>query len=244
MARTELRDHPKFRRLAHTLKLPTPYVLGLLECLWQTGYQSGSDFIGDSTDVELCSEWPGEPGVLTSALLACGWIDEADGKYCIHDLYDHAPEYAKKRMRARRAYREQTEAAQNGAEKRRKAQNGADSAKSARVPNPTQPNPTEGSKEPSTVCTVPDVLNTPAFLEAWENWLAYRRERKTKTTDRTKSAQLATLAAVGETSAIAAIEKSIRNGWQGLFPESNPPNDATSAKPKRINPFTQQPIED
>src|SRR5688500_5704811 len=98
MARSELRHHPKFKRLVHTLGLPVPYALGLLECMWQCGYQSGSDLVGDKLDVELAAEWPGEGGKLFKALLDLGWIDERDGRYYIHDLWDHAPEYARKKM--------------------------------------------------------------------------------------------------------------------------------------------------
>ena len=39
--RPTLRLHPKFRRLKYLLSLPTPYAMGLLECLWDVAYQSG-----------------------------------------------------------------------------------------------------------------------------------------------------------------------------------------------------------
>lgn len=64
---------------------------------------------------------------------------------------------------------------------------------------------------------IPDSLDTDSFKSAWADWLAYRRERRLTTTERTVKAQLANLAAWGETAAVEAIRDSIANGWQGLF---------------------------
>lgn len=99
MPRPTLFTHPKFRRLCYELKMPEPYVLGHLEYLWAVGYESGSDSIGDSLDVELAARWQGERGVFTQALLASGFLDEAEeGLLSIHDLHDHAPEYVRRRF--------------------------------------------------------------------------------------------------------------------------------------------------
>jgi hypothetical protein len=110
MARPGLQKHPKFRRLVHMLQLPTPYVVGLLECLWEVAYESGNAEIGDATDVELAAQWPKDArdacdasGKLCVALLTCGgegragFIEEKDGRYFIHDLFHHAPEYVMRR---------------------------------------------------------------------------------------------------------------------------------------------------
>lgn len=74
--------------------------------LWNSAYESGDPQIGDSIDVELACDWPGEQGVLTEALKTCGikgqsgFIDEDEnGIYTIHDLFDHAPEYVQKRAK-------------------------------------------------------------------------------------------------------------------------------------------------
>ncbi len=106
MARPGLTAHPKFRRLAHALQLPTPYALGLLECLWSVAYESGRAEIGDETDIELAAQWPGEPGVLCRALLIAGgegragFIESTADDPCrfeVHDLMHHAPDYVRKR---------------------------------------------------------------------------------------------------------------------------------------------------
>jgi hypothetical protein len=108
MARPGFIEHPKFKRLAHMLRLPEPYVLGLCEFMWRPCYQSGDPRIGDATDVELAAKWPGEPGVFFRAAMDCGGpgraglIEECGdnpGTYRVHDLLDNAPDYVKARLR-------------------------------------------------------------------------------------------------------------------------------------------------
>jgi hypothetical protein len=98
VARPTLQTHPKFRRLVHTLQEPAPHVVGYLEVMWHVGYESGDPLLGDAVDVELAAQYPGPAGKLFQALLDCGFIELADcGRYSIHDLYDHAPEYVQRR---------------------------------------------------------------------------------------------------------------------------------------------------
>jgi hypothetical protein len=52
MAKPSLLTHPKFRRLVHELGIPEAYAVGLLECMWHVGYETGNDVLGDATD------WP------------------------------------------------------------------------------------------------------------------------------------------------------------------------------------------
>lgn len=105
MARAGFKDHPKFKRLVYLLKEPVPHVWGYLECLWNTAYQLRDDKIGDSISVELNAEYPGETGKLCNALLNCGWIDEIEGQFYIHDLLDHCPPYVKKLILKRNSTR-------------------------------------------------------------------------------------------------------------------------------------------
>lgn len=100
MAKPELRNHRKFRKLRRLLQEPVPHLIGYLDCLWHQGYQTGDPRIGDATDVEAAAEFPGEPGCFTTAALEAGFIEQdADGTYRIHDLYEHAPRYVQLRMK-------------------------------------------------------------------------------------------------------------------------------------------------
>ena len=66
------------------------------------------------------------------------------------------------------------------------------------------------------------------FAEVWERWKTYRTEIKHKLTASTEASQLKKLSAYSESDAIAMIEQSIENGWQGLFPIKNQKNSDKS----------------
>jgi hypothetical protein len=107
MARPGLRKHPKFLLLRELLRVSEAQVLGHLEILWETAYESGKAEVGTPRQVELAAGWGGKSGRFFQAALDCGGdgepgfielIQEKPGRYQIHDLYDHAPDYVKKRM--------------------------------------------------------------------------------------------------------------------------------------------------
>ena len=118
MARPGFSIDKKFRRLAHDLDdfqagFGRVLARGSLELLWDTAYEACTDELGDAFDVEAAAEWRGPPGRLVKALLEAGgpgkagfveeggsawWPEGAAGTYRVHDLWDHAPEYAKKRV--------------------------------------------------------------------------------------------------------------------------------------------------
>jgi hypothetical protein len=65
---------------------------------------------------------------------------------------------------------------------------------------------------------IPDKLNTPEFLAAWEEWQTYRKQKRQKLTDVSIKKQIEFLASIGVQDAIISINESIRNGYAGLFP--------------------------
>lgn len=65
-----------------------------------------------------------------------------------------------------------------------------------------------------------DCLDTPEFRAQWDEWLAYRTEKRYgKLATRTVQSVFLKLAKVGHDRAIATIQQSIANDWKGLFPE-------------------------
>lgn len=67
---------------------------------------------------------------------------------------------------------------------------------------------------------LPPELDTPEFRAAWKTWLAYRKERRLATYKPIGlKRQLNALAAFGPQSAIEAINSSIQQNYQGLFPK-------------------------
>jgi len=69
-----------------------------------------------------------------------------------------------------------------------------------------------------------------AFLTAWRSWVVYRKQLKKSLTDSSVQAQCKEFALWGEQKSIAAIEQSIKQGWQGLF-EPNKKFGSKSSKP-------------
>ena len=89
------------------------------------------------------------------------------------------------------------------------------------------PFPSEVAKKPDAKfraesSEIPPTLATPEFVAAWADWCAYKRERGQSLRSRTAKAQLGEMNSWGESVAIAAIRKSIVNGWTGVFqPDSH-----------------------
>jgi DNA-binding transcriptional ArsR family regulator len=63
---------------------------------------------------------------------------------------------------------------------------------------------------------IPEKLNTAKFRDAWAKWEQHLREMKKPLTATTRRAQLDMLADLGIDEAVSRIDRSIRNGWQGL----------------------------
>ena len=68
---------------------------------------------------------------------------------------------------------------------------------------------------------IPIGLDTPEFRQAWDEWRQHRAELKKKLTPTGMNRQLSRLAKMGVDRAIAAIEHSIANEWQGIFEDTN-----------------------
>ncbi len=82
-------------------------------------------------------------------------------------------------------------------------------------------------KRPEIRVPIPAGLGTPDFVEVWEQWLEYRKQRRAVSTPLTQELQLRKCARLGPVKAAHMIERSILNGWIGLFEE------AESARPQR-----------
>ena len=73
---------------------------------------------------------------------------------------------------------------------------------------------------PDSHVTLPLTLNTPDFIQAWEDYVEYRRQRRLpKLVPMSVQRQWDRLSDYGPEVAIEAINQTIASGWQGLFPE-------------------------
>ena len=67
---------------------------------------------------------------------------------------------------------------------------------------------------------LPENLDTPKFREAWEQYIAYRNRKRFKALlPESVAAQWKIMSAYGPDVSRLAIEQTIANGWQGVFPE-------------------------
>lgn len=80
---------------------------------------------------------------------------------------------------------------------------------------------------------------SPEFVSCWTSWLEERKARRKPVTLKAQALQLKTLATAPTPSdAVAWIEKSIANGWTGIFPDNN--RDRKSSAPRPLfNGFAQ-----
>jgi hypothetical protein len=69
------------------------------------------------------------------------------------------------------------------------------------------------------VIETPPILCTPAFGAKWQEWIEFRKSIKKPLKSKAMKMQLAELATIGETKARECIDHSMRNQYQGLFPE-------------------------
>ena len=109
MARPGLERHPKFVMLRAALGSRL-LAVGALESIWATCYETGDPRLGTPDAVEAIAGWSDAgqtPGCLFAALRDCGgdgsvgFIEpdpEKKGRWQVHDLYDHAPQYVQRRM--------------------------------------------------------------------------------------------------------------------------------------------------
>ena len=89
-----------------------------------------------------------------------------------------------------------------------------------RPPRTTTPKPPPF--DPSLV-PIPERLRVPVFLDAWRDWIAFRRKKRKPISKEAADEQLKQLAEAGPDAAVKAIRLAIANDWQGLFPKQAGP---------------------
>ncbi len=79
-------------------------------------------------------------------------------------------------------------------------------------------------------CTYPLAmeLESSEMQDAWDDWQRHRREKKKPLTATAAKRQMAKLVKMGHDRALAALEHSLSNGWDGIFE----PKEDGRAKPK------------
>ena len=215
MALRAVPDHPKFYHLKQLLGLSTYEALGILEALWHfTARFTPAGDVGKFPDEQI-GAWLGwsRPESVISGLITSKWIDE-DVIYRLitHDWHEHCPNYIKGEFaRLKREFAKPTKKPLSS------------SLVPSKPPLLPLPSPSVPSKDVPPLSPkgektkIPNTLDQPIFIAAWETWIGYRKAKRQTMTPHTQDLQLRRCAEWGIQHAIAAIEFSIGQGYTGLF---------------------------
>jgi len=259
--RTDLADDPAVIQIADALGLDEFGVIGRLHRLWAWADQQTTDGVVTllsrterdkshapgvtdalhGRDAGVIFGWidryVGAPG-FASAMLAAGWLDEADGVVRFPNFDRWNTQTAKKRLLA--AKRQSRRRASDGTFRhasvtppsrserdtsvtRGEERRGEEEKKSAAPPPRRRPaedrrNEEQPGERPEDV-PIPPALRSVEFLAAWRAWVEFRRKaRFTAKADYLRE-KLADLEPLGPARAARCLEHSRSNRYQGLFPE-------------------------
>lgn len=158
----------------------------------------------DAEELAVICGHKGDAGELWAAMLDCGFLQTYEGETFIRSWKEHQGKLI--------------ERAERNAERMRAARsrNVPDTSSATDVTNDTnERNETDVTKPAQ---EFPPALDTEAFRAAWELWRKYRAERHLPAwKPLTIRTQLAKLAELGEARAIAAIDHSIAQAYQGIY---------------------------
>lgn len=199
----ELRNHPKIIRLAATIQCSKASAIGYLVSLWlwAVAYSRDGDLTTFSEDeiCEACTYEGKNKKQFYESLIACKFLDKKEDKIVIHDWKKHGLrilEQSRKRMAKSRRNKDLQENVVT-----QQLRNG-NALLSLFLSNHSN-------------LSNQSILSNKEFLDVWERWFQFRREKKKPLTQTMADGQLTWL--IKQKNPIEIIEQSIRNGWQGLF---------------------------
>jgi len=222
-------EHPKTRRLVGLLGNGSAEIPIRLWCYVGKYHPESGHLTGYSLEeIEGVIGWWGDSGKAIEALLRVGFISKRGrGFYTVHDWLDHSGHlgvFKKRGMDGAKARWGKAKAMQN--DESSNAYEGDKQYPSSTIPT----KPTEEHKPPP--------LQPPFFDEAckaeWENFRGHRVEIRKKMTPRSEKLLLVRLAELSKGNPIDAvkiIQRSIANGWQGIFELKENQNGPRQAQP-------------
>jgi hypothetical protein len=160
----------------------------------------------------------GMPG-FSQALLDVGWLQTRSGSFVIPHFDRHMGQSGKQRALA----------AERMARSRGKKR---DDCGATKAPPEKRRGEKRRDKTEPPLPPLPSSLDTPAFREKWDEWLAYKKSRRETPQPATQQRQLRQFEEWGIERAIAAIDFTILKGWQGLV-EPNERGRASGETPQQ-----------
>jgi hypothetical protein len=174
----------------------------------------------DDVDFERVGRWKGEKGSFKNVLKSYQLIEKKYGQYYIHDFLDNNPQISvliKQKINGSKYARKRWE------NKKKMGDPMGDligdligtppSTHMQTEQNRTEQNKKEKNKKEKVTVELPAWLDK----KSWEEWVQFRKEKKQKLTPSTIKKQLSFLEKNQEHH-VEILERSIRNGWTGLFP--------------------------
>ena len=201
-------DKPEIVRMAQLLEMDQDAVCGKCLRVWIWADQQTVDGNALSVTDAFLDRLTFCPGFAV-ALRKVGWLSGREGHLTVPNFDRHNGQTAKKRALSK-----------DRTQKSRNAPSVTDALPEKRREEKSIKKKTTSSKKES--IEIPDGLNTPEFVTAWDRWKTHRTEIKKRLTPTQTASQLKKLEGWGIARALAAIDHSITNGWQGLFePDGN-----------------------
>ncbi|WP_218189538.1 hypothetical protein [Pseudomonas sp. PA15(2017)] len=209
--RTDLLTSPKVVRMASALNADRFRIVGGLLSVWSLfdAHSADGSLEGYSLDsLDDLAAWPG----FSAAMLAVGWLVQADSSLDLPRFEAHNGASAKRRAQDADRKREVRTASASDADKKPTREEKRRVKSNTPLP-PEAPKPeTKPAKfDPLSACPA---NVTPAV---WAQWVACRKEQGKPLKVTTCTAQAEQLA--GHPNPDEVIRRSIAGGWQGLFPD-------------------------
>ena len=118
---------------------------------------------------------------------------------------------------------------------------GVAKGRSKRNPTPSSSSSSSENKSPpNPPVAIPESLDTPAFREAWDEFIRHRQAMRKPMTDQAQRMMLKKLAPHGASVAVEAVQDSIANGWQGVFPEKHARDEGSGLATGRVVPTDEE----
>lgn len=192
-----LPDKPEVVQMSNILGVDQDLVVGKLVRLWVWADQQSVDGTEITVDTEFIDRLARMPG-FSNAMELVGWLDGKGGTITLPNFERHNGVTAKERARKAKVNRGTRRSQQPDAK-------------------PT-PKP---KANPVDEVPIPESLQTPEFLDAWETWKRFRKEKRAPVTPTMAVSQLKQFSGWGPARAVAAIEHTILKGWQGIQEPQN-----------------------
>lgn len=207
-------DHHKIKKLQRRCGDGAVLSLIRLWCYAAANKSSGELSGMDAEDIEIAACWSHTERMLD----VCGslkLVEEIDGVFIIHDWEEHNPWAANAEARSEAA-RQAAEVRWAKGKKKQPLKSNAGRMHSAYLAH------TNGNAPflSFPFLSLPDHLaNSSEFAECWIGWEQYRKEKKNNLTKESVKRQIKTLSSLTVEQAIETLNKSIENGWVGIFPD-------------------------